>query len=120
MTAERLLANLWDRGAVVSFSGDRLRVQAPRGLLTPSLHEALTTHKADLRGLVRFVAEYQSLFHTNLDDASFVDAQARLIDELGPVLATAVCRAVERQRAKQAEAPERSAGPSPRQPRPTP
>jgi TubC N-terminal docking domain len=96
MTAERLLTVLWRcTGAAVSVSGDRLRVEAPPGVLTPSIREALAAQKADLLRLLAAVEEYRVLLHSDVDDAFFLDAQARLIDELGPVLATAVRQAIE-------------------------
>jgi hypothetical protein len=97
MTAERLLVVLWSRdGAAVSINGERFRVEAPRGVLTPGIREALATHKADLLRILVLVGEYRDLLHSDVDDSSFIDAQARLIDELGLGLATAVRQAAER------------------------
>lgn len=95
MTAERLLVVLWSCNGAVSMSGDRLRVEAPRGILTPSIRDALATKKADLLRLLPAVAEYRTLLRSDVDDSLFRDSQVRLIDELGPALATAVRQAVE-------------------------
>lgn len=96
MTAESLLSVLWScNGAAVSFNGDRLRVEAPRGVLTPAIREALAAHKADLIRLLVFVEEYRAVLRSDAADSFFLDAQARFIDELGPGLATAVRQTVE-------------------------
>lgn len=97
MTAERLLAVLCSHGVSVTVNADRLRLEAPRGVLTPSIREALSTHKADLLRLLPAVEEYRDLLRSDVEDSFFLDAQARLIDEMGPVLATAVRHAVERE-----------------------
>ncbi len=91
MTAEGLFAILCRRGASVSVKGARLRVEAPRGVLRPGIREDLTTHKADLLRLVALVDEYRTLLRSDADDSCFLDVQTRLIDELGPDLAIAVC-----------------------------
>jgi hypothetical protein len=91
MTPERLLLALWARhGATVSINGDRLRVEAPRGVLTPPIREALATHKLELLRLLSLVEEYRILLGSDVGEASFRRAQARFISELGPALATAV------------------------------
>lgn len=78
--------------------GDRLRVETPRGLLTPAVREALATNKAALLELLRFADEYRTVLKdTTMSQPAFHDAQARLIDELGPSLATAIHQSVERE-----------------------
>src|SRR5262245_41101575 len=95
MTPEGLLFVLCNRGdASICVREDRLRIEAPRGVLSPSIREGLATHKADLLRLVAVVEEYRALLRSDLDDSLSLDAQARLIDELGPRLATAVRQAV--------------------------
>ena len=46
MTLASLIADLQARGARLAASGNRLRIEAPHGLLTPELLERLRTHKA--------------------------------------------------------------------------
>ena len=55
MTANTLFKELTKRGAIldVSREGDRLRVNAPRGILTTDICEALTQQKWALLALVR-------------------------------------------------------------------
>lgn len=90
MTATSLLTDLLRQGVSVAACDGRLRVEAPRGLLTPAIREALAAHKDSLIQLWAFAEEYRDLCNT----------QARLIDELGPELAT-VIREVELQGAVQ-------------------
>lgn len=53
MTAQAILDRLRVLGARVSLVGDKLRVDAPAGVLTPDLKAALAAHKADLVRLLR-------------------------------------------------------------------
>jgi hypothetical protein len=48
MNAAALLADLHRRGIRLSVSGERLGVDAPKGIVTPNLRAALVEHKADL------------------------------------------------------------------------
>ena len=48
MTASSLLADLDTQGIRLYPEGEQLRVDAPKGLLTPELRQALTKNKADL------------------------------------------------------------------------
>ena len=48
MTPHQLLATLHRAGAEVVVHGDRLRVQAPRGVLTEEIRRALVEHKPEL------------------------------------------------------------------------
>ena len=52
MNADQLLGELRARGVVLEAAGDRLRVDAPRGAITPELREALTAHKAEVLALL--------------------------------------------------------------------
>jgi len=95
MTPAAFLAVLFRDGASVVVAGDRLRVEAPPGVLTPTIRQGLAAHKADLRRLLPLTTEYGALLRDSaLDEAAFREAQARLIDELGPVLAAVIRRAV--------------------------
>jgi hypothetical protein len=96
MTPAAFLAHLVNEGASLTVAGDRIRVEAPIGMLTPAVKRALADNKAALLGLLRFADEYRAvLADAGMDEAAFRDAQARLIDELGPALATAIHRSVD-------------------------
>jgi TubC N-terminal docking domain len=97
MTPAAFLAYLINEVASVVVIGDRLRVEAPAGLLTSAIRKGLAANKAALLELLQFVDEYRAvLADTTVDDTAFRDAQIRLIDELGPALATAIHRSVHR------------------------
>lgn len=63
MTAEALLANLRERGVILTIAaGDRLRVEAPRGMMTAELRAALAGHKPQIiEQLRRQAALYEQL-----------------------------------------------------------
>ena len=52
MSAARLLADLQARGVVLAPDCGRLRVDAPRGVLTPSDRQALARHKPALLAML--------------------------------------------------------------------
>ena len=52
MTPAELLAKLERLNVKVSLAGDKLRLEAPAGVLTPELKEALRQHKAALMALL--------------------------------------------------------------------
>jgi hypothetical protein len=52
MTAARFLADLRGRGAIVAVVADRLRVDAPVGVVTAADRAALVEHKAELLALL--------------------------------------------------------------------
>lgn len=52
MNAAQLLDELRVRGVVLEAVGDRLRVEAPKGTITPELHEALKDHKVEIIALL--------------------------------------------------------------------
>ena len=85
MTAATLLADLFRQGALVTVVTDRVRVEAPKGVLTPAIRAALATNKTDLLRLLAFAGEYRDALRTN-DRV----ALARFIDELGPALAVTI------------------------------
>jgi hypothetical protein len=97
MTAERLLAILCSHsGVAISVDEGRLRVEAPRGLLTPCIRETLAVQKADVLQLVALIDEYRDFLScADVEDSSFRVTQVRLIDELGPTLAAVVRQAAE-------------------------
>ena len=90
MTAATLLAGLFRLGALVTVVTNRVRVQAPKGVLTPEIRAALAAHKTDLLCLLTFAGEYRDAILAASDAADSLETQARLIDELGPALAAAV------------------------------
>jgi len=53
MNANALLEELRILGVVAVPAGDRLRVRAPRRLITPKLRRSLAEHKAELLALLR-------------------------------------------------------------------
>jgi hypothetical protein len=53
MTPSELISELCSRGVVLETDGDHLRVNAPRGAVTPKLLEALSEQKAELLNLLR-------------------------------------------------------------------
>ena len=52
MTPLHMLADLRRRGVVLIAQGDRLHVDAPAGVLTPEMRDALAAHKYELLGLL--------------------------------------------------------------------
>jgi len=53
MTAQAILDRLRSFGVCLSVAGDKLRVEAPAGVLTPELRQELIEHKAALLALLR-------------------------------------------------------------------
>ncbi len=101
MSASRFLADLWQRGVVLRLSADRDRILVPRRRLTPELQARLADDKPEFLKLLAYVDEYQALirnaFAIMLHHGSsqkglreLADDQARLTDELGAALASAI------------------------------
>ncbi|HEX9818436.1 MAG TPA: hypothetical protein VGD07_02335 [Methylomirabilota bacterium] len=101
MSASSLLTELWQRGVVLRLSDDRSRILAPRRSLTPKLRARLAQDKPQILKLLAYIDEYRGLirnaFAILLDHASsqqglreLADDQARLTDELGPALTSAI------------------------------
>jgi hypothetical protein len=101
MSASSLLADLWQRGVVLRLSDDGNRIVAPPNRLTPELRVRLIREKAEILKLLAFVTDFRALirnaFAVMVDHASsqqglreLADDQARLTDELGVPLATAI------------------------------
>ena len=57
MIAERLLTELESQGATLAVRGDRLRIQAPRGTVSPELLAELRAHKSELIDLLTWPEE---------------------------------------------------------------
>jgi hypothetical protein len=101
-TPASLLAVLYRQGAALCVRGNRLGVTAPDGVLTADLESALRAHKLQLLELVALAGEYQTLLRAAFDllrrpggpgdgeRETFLDEQARTMDELGVELAAAV------------------------------
>jgi len=70
-----LLDDLRQRGVVLKVEDeDRLRVEAPRGALTPALHATLKAHKQEvIEELRRYASMYEQL---TADLGSLVDVEA--------------------------------------------
>lgn len=51
--AVTLLDSLRDMGATVTVAGDKLRIEAPDGTVTPELRQVLTEHKPELLALLK-------------------------------------------------------------------
>lgn len=66
MSAETLLRELTDRGVRVTRDGQRLRVRAPRGILTEDVREALIEHKPailELLAIAKLRADRRPVLH---------------------------------------------------------
>ena len=101
MSASKFLADLWQRGVVLRLSADGNRILVPRSRRTPELQTRLADDKREFLKLLAYVDEYAALvrnaFAIMLDHGSsrqglreLADDQARLIDELGTRLASAI------------------------------
>lgn len=101
MSASQFLADLWERGVVLRLSADGSRILVPRSRLTPALQARLADDKPEFLKLLACVDEYAALvrnaFAIMLDHGSsrqglreLADDQARLVDELGTALASAI------------------------------
>lgn len=60
MTPQALLDELKQLNVKVSLNGDRLRLEAPAGVLTPDLREKIRQHKTELAALLRKLKEEQA------------------------------------------------------------
>jgi len=101
MSVSSFLADLWQRGVVLRLSEDRNRILVPRRQLSPALRERLVHDKPEIVKLLTYVDEYRALIrnafaimvhHPSAWMAlrEFDDDQARLTDELGPALTSAI------------------------------
>lgn len=101
MSVSSFLADLWHRGVVLRLSEDRNRILVPRRKLSPELRERLVHDKPEIVKLLTYVDEYRALIrnafaimvhHSSAVRAlrEFADDQARLTDELGPALTSAI------------------------------
>ena len=53
MTPMELLNELTERGVILEPRGERLHVEAPRGVLTPEFRQALIEHKPEILAMLR-------------------------------------------------------------------
>ena len=101
MSVSSFLADLWQRGVVLRLSEDRNRILVPRRQLSPELRERIAHDKSEIVKLLAYVEEYRALIrnafaimvhHSSAWMAlrEFADDQARLTDELGPALTSAI------------------------------
>ncbi len=89
MTAVELLTELRERGIFIETSGNRLRIDAPRGAVTPELREALVEHKSQVIALIAI---------TDTDIAWRVKAMLPQIPDVGPIPFLVAREAVEPQK----------------------
>lgn len=75
MTVMEILNELHSRGVTVEAAGDRLRVDAPKGAVTPELREALAERKTEVLALITV---------TEKDVAWRVAAMLEQIPDIGP------------------------------------
>jgi hypothetical protein len=66
MTAIEVLSSLEDRGVILGLNDGRLRIDAPRGALTPELRTALSSFKDELVALLISTADAEK---TNLENS---------------------------------------------------
>jgi hypothetical protein len=101
MSVSSFLKDLWQRGVVLRLSEDRNRILVPRRQLSPELRERLVHDKPEIVKVLTYVDDYRALirnafaimvYHPSAWKAlrEFADDQARLTDELGPALASAI------------------------------
>jgi TubC N-terminal docking domain len=101
MSVSSFLADLWQRGVVLRLSDDRSRILVPRRQLSPELRERLVHDKSEIVKLLTYVDDYRALIrnafaimvhHPSAWKAlrEFANDQARLTDELGPALTSAI------------------------------
>jgi hypothetical protein len=101
MSTSRFLTELWQQGVVLRLNGDRSRILVPRRQLTPELQVRLAHHRPEILQLLGFADDYQALIRNAfaiLADRSsapqglreLADDQARLTDELGAELTSAI------------------------------
>jgi TubC N-terminal docking domain len=101
MSVSSFLVDLWQRGVVLRLSEDRNRILVPRRQLSPELRERLVHDKPEIVKVLTYADDYRALIrnafaimvhHSSAWKAlhEFADDQARLTDELGPALASAI------------------------------
>lgn len=66
MTPQALLTELERLNVKVSLAGDRLRLEAPAGVLTPALKETIAKHKPELTALLQGQAHEETIWPGNV------------------------------------------------------
>jgi len=79
MNPEELLTELSQRGVILSAVDDKLRIDAPKGVLTSELRQVLTEQKTAILGLLRGVSQNETQT-TDPTDASVGVASVRCVD----------------------------------------
>ena len=101
MNTSSFLAELWQRGVVLRLSDDRSRILVRRSQVSPELRARLAQDKPEIIKLLAFVDEYRALIRnafaimvqsaaTHSGLSVFIEDQARLTDELGVALTSAI------------------------------
>jgi hypothetical protein len=89
MTVPELLATLRRAGIEVSVREDRLRIEAPRGAVTPEIHRALVDHKPELIAALSVPRRSPTWPPESLDaERQFGGPHARLYPFLGRTVET--------------------------------
>ena len=84
MTAATLLEGLKARGATAAARGDRLKLAAPHGVLTPRVLAAIRAHKPALLEFLSYSPLMQEMLtaHPELNNPADVAALLEYFDEL--------------------------------------
>jgi hypothetical protein len=83
VNALSLVRDLEHAGVILEARGDRLRVNAPKGVVTPEMREQLVRHKSAIIGLLT----------TRVDPAAVV-AAVQAYEGLWPLTLVTLCRAI--------------------------
>lgn len=73
MTAVALLAELRSRGASVAVVGDRVRVEAPAGTITPEIRQTLASYKPALLAILNDEARDSEVCEHVADDPELAE-----------------------------------------------
>lgn len=88
MTASALLEQLRGLGVELHGVGDRLRINAPEGVLTPAVRALLAEHKDEILGLLRSQDNFHAARHADAGDdileMSFTQERLWFLDRLDP------------------------------------
>ncbi len=77
MSAEQILTQLRDQDMRLSVTGDRLRVDAPKGAITPELRSMLADHKPELIEALTPTLIYDADLDVLVDPEAMEDPRTR-------------------------------------------